>query len=160
MKYPTAAELRQTGKFLHGTPADRLARCYVAEPSGCWRWLKGLTTSGYGHFSIRSVYYQAHLLLYILHVGPLPEGLEPDHLCRNRWCVNPADLEFVTHAVNMQRGARTRLTPEKVAAIRRLVAAGASQRAIAPIFGVDHSTISRLVRSERWPEPEPKAVAA
>jgi hypothetical protein len=158
--YPTATELRSPGKSLHGTPADRLARCYVVEDSGCWRWTKGLTSVGYGHFSIRSVYYQAHLLLYILHVGPLPEGLEPDHLCRNRWCVNPADIEFVTHAVNVQRGIRSVLSPEQVEAIRLARRSGAGVRALARQYGVNHATVSRIVNGLIWVTRPEKAEAA
>jgi hypothetical protein len=160
VKYPTAAELRSPGKRLHGTPADRLARCYVIEPNGCWRWIKGLTTVGYGHFSIRSVYYQAHLLLYILHVGPLPDGLEPDHLCRNRWCVNPFDLEFVTHAVNVQRGSRSVLSSEQAAAIRTARKNGAGVRALARLYGVNHAIISRIVNGKIWVQRPESAEAA
>lgn len=160
MIYPTADELRARSKWLHGAPAERFAACYLIEASGCWRWTRARTSAGYGHFSIRSVYYQAHRLAYILHVGPVPEELQLDHLCRNRACVNPDHLEPVTSVENIRRGAGTRLTPEKVAAIRRLIAAGASQRAIAPSFGVVHSTISRLIRGNRWADTAPVEAAA
>lgn len=158
--YPTAEDLRAHVKWSHGAPADRLSTCYVIEASGCWRWTKALTTVGYGHFSIRSVYYQAHLLLYILHVGPLPGGLEPDHLCRNRWCVNPHHLEFVTHAVNVQRGVKSVLSQDQVDAIRAARRAGAGVRALARQYGVNHGTISRLVRGLSWPEPASVEAAA
>lgn len=46
----------------------------------------------------------AHRLSYELFVGPIPDGYELDHLCRNRGCVNPAHLEAVTHRVNVLRG--------------------------------------------------------
>lgn len=45
-----------------------------------------------------------HRRVYEAHVGPIPKGLEIDHLCRNRACINLEHLEVVTHKVNMERG--------------------------------------------------------
>lgn len=45
----------------------------------------------------------AHRAAYVERYGPIPRGLETDHLCRNRWCANPDHLEAVTHAENMRR---------------------------------------------------------
>lgn len=93
-------------------PITRLMRrVAIDEGSGCWLW-QGATSakSGYGRIrvgsrlddSVKTV--QAHRLSYELHVGPIPEGLDLDHLCRNRACVNPDHLEPVTHIVNCHRG--------------------------------------------------------
>jgi len=157
VRYPTRDELlicRNKGL----STADRIRASYVVEANGCWRWTRGLTGSGYGHVSIQSIYYQAHLLTYILRVGPIPTGLEPDHLCRNRWCVNPDHLEFVTHAVNVQRGIRSVLSPEQVAEIKRR-GKRAGVRAMAREYGVNHATISRIVNGLIWVD-ERQAVAA
>lgn len=156
MNYPTRGELVTPGRGRKRRPAmDRLLTRFTVEPNGCWRWTRALTTSGYGHLSIRNVYYQAHLLMYVLLIGPLPADLEPDHLCRNRRCVNPNHLEFVTHAVNTQRGQAARLTEADVSAIRAAHARGDGVRALARQYGVDHSRISRIVNGLSWRPNQP-----
>lgn len=160
IRYPTADRLRTRMKGDHGTPEARLLRRFVIEVTGCWRWTGAMTTAGYGHFSIRSVYYQAHRLMYILRFGvDVPNGLFPDHLCRNRWCVNPDHLEPVTHVVNIRRGSGTRLTPDAVRAIRAEIARGRGQRALARELRLDHSTISRIVSGHRWADVTDEAAA-
>lgn len=74
--------------------------------SGCWLWFgKWLQVNGYGISGLpprRQVL--AHRRSYLALVGDVPPGLELDHLCRVRCCVNPAHLEAVTHRVNLLRG--------------------------------------------------------
>ena len=72
--------------------------------SGCWTWLAAKNPKGYGRFSVRRRAYQAHRVAYELSVGPIPDGMMLDHLCRNRACVNPAHLEPVTNRINLLRG--------------------------------------------------------
>ena len=72
-------------------------------PGGCWEWQDSLR-DGYGRFNIGCRRVSAHRFAYETFVGPIPDGLEPDHLCRNRSCVNPFHLEPVTRSVNMKRG--------------------------------------------------------
>ena len=74
-----------------------------AGPDGCWPWT-GATRGGYGIFwcSGRAVY--AHRHAYEIQVGPIPDGLHIDHLCRNRACQNAEHLEPVTNAENTRRG--------------------------------------------------------
>lgn len=159
LTYPTPEELRTHAKYQRGAPIERLRRCYVIEPGGCWRWIKGHTTNGYGHFSINHIYYQAHVIVWIAERGTPPAGLQPDHLCRNRWCVNPDCIEWVTRAVNVQRGSQATLTPEQVATIKaRGKAAGV--RAMAVEYGVNHSTISRILSGRIWVETPASVEAA
>ena len=71
----------------------------------CWTWTAG-TSEGYGQFGLsrRSGSIRAHRFAYELLIGPVPDGLELDHLCRNRLCVNPAHLEPVSRRENILRG--------------------------------------------------------
>lgn len=69
----------------------------------CWLWTAS-TRYGYGRFMLADQRLaMAHRWSYEHHVGPIPDGLQIDHLCRNRACVNPDHLEPVTHGVNNTR---------------------------------------------------------
>jgi hypothetical protein len=75
----------------------------VAKTDGCWLWMACIDR-GYGQFGIDGNVRRAHRVAYELLVGPIPEGLVLDHLCRNPACVNPAHLEPVTLGENVMRG--------------------------------------------------------
>jgi hypothetical protein len=74
----------------------------------CWLWIIGTNRSGrngeYGRFWLAGRNVPAHHVAWELLVGPIPDGLEVDHLCRRPSCVNPAHMEWVTHRENMLRG--------------------------------------------------------
>lgn len=77
----------------------------VDEESGCWLWTSFLDKDGYGvFFTTRGGEQRGHRFAYTHFVGPIPEGLVIDHLCRVRNCVNPAHLEPVTNRENILRG--------------------------------------------------------
>jgi hypothetical protein len=120
---------------------------YEVDPkTGCWVWQGAMDAYGYGKAGHHR---KAHRVFYEQHRGPIPEGLELDHLCHNRACVNPDHLEAVTHAENMRRSPKTKLTMDDARAIR---ASSELQRVLAARFGVEKSCISRIQRGLDWRE--------
>lgn len=80
------------------------------DPDECWTWAASLTTTTYGQFSLEGRPTLAHRLSYEFFVGPIPEGLVIDHLCRNTTCINPAHLEPVPQTINILRGVNPAVT--------------------------------------------------
>ena len=74
---------------------------------GCWLWTATKNPNGYGTFWDGRKTWRAHRFAYELLVGPIPEGLQLDHLCRVRDCVNPDHLEPVTNAENTLRAYKS-----------------------------------------------------
>lgn len=77
---------------------------YIDKTDACWNWTGTQNGRGYGFFAPhRSGYVQVHRYSYEKLIGPIPEGLTIDHLCRNKLCVNPEHLEPVTAGENTRR---------------------------------------------------------
>lgn len=87
-------------------PADR------PELGPCWLWTGAQAYNGYGFFRAGPLV-RAHRFAYEFFVGPIPEGLQIDHLCRVRNCVNPDHLEPVTGQENHRRGNSGKLERER-----------------------------------------------
>lgn len=81
-----------------------LEKVQVGPMDECWLWIAKAKVKGYGVLTVDGKVKYAHRLMYLLFIGPIPRGKELDHLCRNPGCVNPWQLEPVTHLVNVQRG--------------------------------------------------------
>lgn len=145
----------------------------VAKPlgwDGCWPWTGSKHREpgkGYGRFKIKSyVNARASRVAYALYYNRSPGALLVCHHCDNPECVNPTHLFLGTvqdnsddmvrkgrTAVRDQRGAlngASKLSEAQVSEVRRLIAAGHTNTAIAPRFGVTHQLISRIRRGRSW----------
>ena len=112
MKTPTRPSgknlAQQLGKLkgikdMNQTQIDRLVSKFEVQ-DGCWEWRGSKSPTGYGKLSLWDWARYAHRVVYELLRGPIQDGLEIDHLCRNRGCVNPDHLEPVTKVENLRRG--------------------------------------------------------
>lgn len=108
------------GAFLAVAPRDTSGRCVPYQtvmerlmaktrklPGGCWEWAGVQNGEGYGKIRVggrRGRNESVHRVAYQHLVGPIPDGLTIDHLCRNRVCVNPEHLEAVPIVTNVMRG--------------------------------------------------------
>jgi len=97
---PKCAPRPQGGGMQPRSIVDRFMQKVIVTPD-CWAWSGGLSSQGYARLG-RGMY--AHRISYEIYVGPIPDGTELDHLCRNRGCVNPDHLEAVSHRENVRRG--------------------------------------------------------
>lgn len=102
---------------------DRFMSHVCADPfSGCWLWGSQLNHNGYGVFRLNSRQSlehrstSAHRIAYELFVGAIPSGMQLDHLCRVRCCVNPAHMEIVSLQENLRRGDGNRAAVRSIRA--------------------------------------------
>jgi hypothetical protein len=95
--------LRSTGLLDLPSVVERLVVSYQVAVTGCWLWTPQPDANGYGRISINDRVQYAHRVSWETFIGPIPEGLTIDHLCRVRRCINPAHLEPVTLAENVRR---------------------------------------------------------
>lgn len=109
----------------------------------CRIWTGSLDRQGYGRRWWRGQSRGAHLAAYEEEVGPVPEGMVLDHLCRVHACVNVDHLEPVTQAVNVRRGLMRKLADAEIAEI---AAAPGTQREIAARFGISQAHVSNIKR--------------
>jgi hypothetical protein len=148
-------------KFINGHNPIKLVQ-YIVQDLGyltpCWIWQRALNIDGYGMKNRAS----AHRLYYKKFKGPIPEGLELDHLCHERGkcpggitcphrrCVNPDHLEPVASATNTHRGVQAKLNPSLVAELKRLRAQGISYREIGTLMGIADTTAWKACAGITW----------
>ena len=97
--------LQHPSKLLTPEESESIFWSKVRKTPSCWLWT-GKKSHGYGRFFASEVgkEVQAHRWSYQISIGPIPDGLTIDHLCRTHACVNPSHLEPVTRAENVLRG--------------------------------------------------------
>lgn len=121
----------------------------VDDETGCWIWDGNKDRLGYTGKRFDGKQTGAHRWVYTQLVGPIPDGMSLDHLCRNPSCVNPAHLEPVTHTENIRRGAHTQITMEIANQIRDLRPT-MSIREIATHLGVSRWIVEDVSRGKTW----------
>lgn len=138
-------------------------------PEECWPWVASHDGHGYGKIGVggrsgREI--KAHRLAWILINGEIPVGLGVLHRCDNPPCCNPAHLFVGTHAENLadahakgrirasralgMANGRSKLTPERVTAIKALLGSGMNLCAIARRSGVSRGCIARIKDGTTW----------
>lgn len=88
-----------------GSLRDRVLSQLIVEPAtGCLLWTGSINSAGYGQVGTPEGTKLVHRLMHEWFTGPIPDGLQIDHLCRVRHCAAPAHLEAVTASLNLLRG--------------------------------------------------------
>lgn len=96
-------------RYIFGHQCRQSPHEYLVDPdTGCWVWQRAIKPEGYGYLTYKGKTTYAHRLFFERVYGPIPKGMDIDHLCRNRACVNPDHMEVVTRQENALRGHRAR----------------------------------------------------
>lgn len=165
-------------KELFWEKVNKNGRVVRTELGPCWEWTGSRDRAGYGQLTVRRQSVRAHRFAFTVQHDAVPQGLDVLHRCDNPSCVRGDHLFAGSHATNMQdmiakersacgarngrathpektargsRNARSRLTEEQVRQIR-----SSSERMsdLARRYGVSHTTISAIVRGNRWTHVE------
>lgn len=90
-----------------GNAIGRILARISVDANGCWLW-PGSKVRGYGRIRHYTKVTLTHRVTFEFFVGPIPDGLQIDHLCRVPACCNPDHLEPVTQLENYRRGLGSR----------------------------------------------------
>lgn len=111
---------------------------YTRKTDTCWEWIGAKTNDGYGVIGLGSNKTAcAHRFAYELYKGPIPPGMQADHLCFNRGCANPDHIEIVTPSVNLHR-KRGAARSNKSSGVRNVYRSGDGWMARFKLDGVTH----------------------
>ncbi|WP_287868603.1 HNH endonuclease [Aeromonas sp.] len=154
----------QRVSIIVGDDKKRIVDSVVVSEAGCWVWQKRIHDGGYGITSLNGRLEMAHRASWMVFVGAIPTGVQVNHTCHNRACVNPEHLYLGSQVDNMrdmtdagrenraigQRNGSALLTPEKVLQIRSLIEAGRKIKDIAVIYGISPTTVSAIKGKKTW----------
>lgn len=148
-----------------------LSKVNIKDGDVCWNWKASLMNSGYGQFLYtregKTKNISAHRMAFQLFKGEIPSGMQVNHTCDNKRCVNPIHLYIGTQSENLydavnrgrhksnnlfgNKNPKTKLNIEDVIKIRESYKSGtASQGALAKKYGVSQANISSIVLRETW----------
>lgn len=137
----------------------------VEKTETCWEWTASTSHGGYGFIGIgrKGKVRYAHRYSWIIHFGKIPKGLLVLHKCDNPPCVNPNHLFLGTQKDNMidavlkkriatgEKNGRSKLTENKVDAIRKMYAAGnITMDVLSRLFGVNRQSIGHVINNKTW----------
>lgn len=124
--------------------------CYSVSEAGCWEWKFG-TCRGYGRMNAKKWGHRlAHRWMYELKMGKMGEGLELDHLCKNKICINPDHLQPVSHQENIRRGRQRKFSEAQVWIMKKLAKRVFSNGRLAKIFDTSKVTIGRITSGKYY----------
>jgi hypothetical protein len=132
--------------------------------SGCWLWLLGLDSAGYGKCKIHGEMFGAHRVLWMMSNGAIPDGLFVLHKCDVTCCVNPSHLYLGTHQDNIadrerrnrgskkdgERNPSSKLKEVDIMEILDLINAGVGHKEISVVFNVTQQTIYNVAIKKTW----------
>lgn len=139
----------------------------VERSPGCWEWGGNRMSNGYGRIGVDRKKVLAHRASWLIHNGPIPDGVFVCHHCDNPPCVNPDHLFLGTQRDNIhdmlakgrhqsqahlgEDHGMALLTEDNVRAMRAEYAAGGlTQKELAVRYGVDQTTISKAICGKTW----------
>lgn len=122
---------------------------------GCWKWAGITGKNGYGRIKIKKKFESAHRLSFSIFKGPIPAGMQIDHLCRVRNCVNPDHLEAVTARENILRGYGYSAENSRKTHCKRGHLFGGDNLKTLPNGSRRCITCSNNEQRERWREKNP-----
>lgn len=118
----------------------------------CWLWNGTVNGEGYGVLRVNYKQLKAHRWVWERMCGTLPgDGLVPDHLCRQRSCVNPGHIDWVSSATNRRRGAGVSITGYQALSARLMVATTTmTRRDVAETAGITRGNLYNVIERVSW----------